>query len=230
MLFRSDGNSISSPNGLKYMLQEYKRLIDEKLIPIDDKLQWTYIYKKMILSFVAECDKDIIYNSFKNDSINLYLEEAVNLMQESFKYLKMMDFNETYWEKVQLLITDKNKFAQQQAKKAQAIKCLINKCEAHINISQDAQIVVFGCGIRGKRIAELLMKHGIHLSAFVDNDVRKTGKTIDGVNVTTLKSNITKNVLYLISIKNHEDDIKNQLLSNGIPINNIYVPDCYIWI
>lgn len=225
-----DGNSISSPNGLKYMLQEYKRLIDEKLIPIDDKLQWTYIYKKMILSFVAECDKDIIYNSFKNDSINLYLEEAVNLMQESFKYLKMMDFNETYWEKVQLLITDKNKFAQQQSKKAQAIKCLINKCEVHINISQDAQIVVFGCGIRGKRIAELLMKHGIHFSAFVDNDVRKTGKTIDGVNVTTLKSNITKNVLYLISIKNHEDDIKNQLLSNGIPINNIYVPDCYIWI
>lgn len=224
------GNSISSPNGLKYMLQEYKRLICEKLIPVDDRIQWKYIYKKMILSLVAECDKDAIYMAFEHENIRPYLEEAVKLIKENIGYLKKIDFHEKYWNKVWLLLDDHNEFAKKQYEKECAIKSLMNVCKIHNRSDQNPRIVVFGCGLRGKRIEEILMKRGIKVSAFVDNDMQKVGSVIDGVEVVSLENEMLRNTLYVISIKGYYNDVKEQLLSQGIQKNKIYIPDMYIWI
>lgn len=226
------GNSISSPNGLKYMLQEYNRLINQELIPQKDTIQWEFIYKKMLLSFVAECDKKPIYSAFETDVIKPYLEDAIKIMKECINnsFIRNDAFDNKYWNKVYLLLDNPKKYAYYQTKKANSIKMLIDICKKHIVQSvNEGRIAVFGCGIRGRRLKELLMKNGINVNEFIDNNVQKIGNVIDGIDVISLKEEKSKNVLYLIAVKNYEEDIVEQLINEGIKKEKIYILDSYFW-
>ena len=93
-----EGNSISNPNGLRYMLQEYKYLINNEMIPLVNLLQWKYIYKKMIFSYIAECDKKIVYSQINSQLVKPYLQEATNMILECIekKYISKNDFDDVY--------------------------------------------------------------------------------------------------------------------------------------
>lgn len=227
-----EGNSIASPNGLKYMLQEYSRLICLKLVPEHEFQQWKCIYKKMILSFVAECDKKVIYSSFETDTVMPYLKSAVELIKNSINnyYLDNKDFNDKYWEKLNSLLEDKPRFVYNQTEKAKSVTILIDACIKHINkYNENGHIVVYGCGVRGKRLEELLMKNGVYVNGFVDRNINKIGEIVDGIPVNTLEYEKTYDTLYLVSVKNCENEIEKYLVCSGINKENILIPGEHIW-
>lgn len=131
-LTRKD-NSVASPNGLKYMVQEYTRLINLKTIPKVEYEQWKKIYKKMIISFMTECEKKIIYEAFDDETVKPYLKEAKVLIKNCFtkNYLKKEDFVDCFLLKLDKLLNNNSRFVYEQNQKQKSIFMVIDRCDRH---------------------------------------------------------------------------------------------------
>ena len=89
----------------------------------------------------------------------------------------------------------------------------------------NSQVVIFGAGIRGKRLLQQIGKYDIIVNAFCDNNSSIWGDDIAGIKIYGLDTIISKypNVIFLIANKYHYIEIRQQLLDKGITEDGIVV-------
>lgn len=224
------GNSISSPNGVRYMYQEYKKIYEDNFVTKDKKEQWHWLIIKMIYSLLAECEKKPIYTIINDENIEKYIkwfEEKIRSEIEKLT-ISFSDFGCMYWNKFNLLLECRKKFVYYQQRKDDNIEELLRICRNHIATDMyNARIAILGSGIRGKCVKELLMTNGIKVSVFLDNDTQKQQNFIDGIQVMSVDSEALNNTLYIISVKGCEKELERQLIKSKISKEKIIVPDIF---
>lgn len=98
-----------------------------------------------------------------------------------------------------------------------------------INIMQDYfkqyddKLILWGAGIRGKRMKRLLDTIGVRTIEFMDNDQNKWGLTINGIKVEKPHFVSDENIKVFITIKENYDEVKEQLIDLGYKTINIIV-------
>ncbi len=96
---------------------------------------------------------------------------------------------------------------------------LINLC--------DNKVIIFGCGIRGKNALNYLESIGLNQTAcfLTDNSEVTWNHEINGYSILSPYDAMNKypDALYLIAVKNHESEIRQQLQHNGIKESQIYI-------
>lgn len=93
------------------------------------------------------------------------------------------------------------------------------------NLLNDKSIILFGAGITGKTVCNLLMQHGVKVIYFVDDDARKIGQKIQNVEVISYQAftdfcNKTEKVFVVMS-SIYGKEILGRL--NKIPNTYIYI-------
>ena len=81
------------------------------------------------------------------------------------------------------------------------------------------KIIVFGTGTYYEKYKKELQSYKI--LAFLDNDVKKQGKILDGINIVPVKEGICLSFDYIILLSKYEDEMKEQLKCLGVPLSKI---------
>jgi hypothetical protein len=84
-------------------------------------------------------------------------------------------------------------------------------------------IVIFGAGMRGRRMLEFLLKEGVHNVMFADNNSSLWGSDVDGVKVIEPMECVREHSdgCCIIANSNNSDDIVEQLVSLGVDKGHI---------
>lgn len=143
-------------------------------------------------------------------------EECINLRlsmlpkeKKSLYYDKII---ETYGDfKIEKVITE-CMFTCDERKRKKIYECLEKNSK---------KLILWGAGVRGRKIKKALNKIGIDIILFMDNDKEKWGLTIDGIKVEKPSFISDENIKILIAMINHGKEVKKQLLSLGYSEKNI---------
>ncbi len=218
------GNSISSINGIKYMYDEYTRILDNRFI-IEEK-QLKYVCVKMVYSLMAECEKKAIVEALDSDVVKIYLDKFVDLVKSKFSLgiINSNDFSVNDIKEIEYLLNDKKGYMDNIRKRIYKKEDFLNKCKL---LSIKSNLVIFGSGIRGKSLIDMLLVNGMNISYIIDNDCNKWGENIHNIEIVPLEKVIHDNNVYIVAIKGFESEITKQLIDNEISIDNIIVPEIY---
>lgn len=98
--------------------------------------------------------------------------------------------------------------------------------ERFLDKVKNREVIIFGSGKRGYFLQFLLTRKNTgHILGYCDNDAGKTGKILHGLPVRTLDKWIrrqgSQEDCYVISVNASAEEIKKQLLENGIKQENI---------
>jgi FlaA1/EpsC-like NDP-sugar epimerase len=89
---------------------------------------------------------------------------------------------------------------------------------------KNKKVMVFGAGIKGVAAIRTLAGKGIKTAYFVDNDSKKHGCKIEGIEVISAEKSLEiKNAIYIIATIYFCYSIFRQLQSMGIPDEKIAV-------
>lgn len=97
------------------------------------------------------------------------------------------------------------------------------------NLLNDKSIILFGAGITGKTVCNLLMQHGVKVIYFVDDDARKIGQKIQNVEVMSYQAftdfcDRTEKVFVVMS-----SIYGKEILGRLSKIPNTYIYEMYEW-
>ena len=85
--------------------------------------------------------------------------------------------------------------------------------------------IIFGVGDLGKELWQRMQKCGIEIECFCDNNEGLWGKTQEGKFIFSPLEAYAKNreSIFIITVFNHTEDVKKQLLDMGVLDENIYI-------
>ncbi len=83
-------------------------------------------------------------------------------------------------------------------------------------------VVVFGCGLGGKRFLKLLEK-GESVAAFVDNDPKKQGTSFLGYDIVAPEAAVAMRFDSIVIASQYSDAITKQLLELGVKSSKIEI-------
>ena len=208
-----ESSSTNNGNNLRYAYQEYLALLSD--YSNDKDIQnWDIVYERMSDVFEENIRKTLLQGRESENSeiiewfatilVNKYNEDIISRL-----YLKEIDAGLPKWlDKVQKQIC-----AQEEQK------------DCFFKAIDNSQVVIFGAGIRGKRLLKQIGKYDIIVNAFCDNNSSIWGDDIAGIKIYGLDTIISKypNVIFLIANKYHYIEIRQQLLDKGITEDGIVV-------
>lgn len=208
-----ESSSTNNGNNLRYAYQEYLALLSD--YSNDKDIQnWDIVYERMSDVFEENIRKTLLQGRESENSeiiewfatilVNKYNEDIISRL-----YLKEIDAGLPKWlDKVQKQIC-----AQEEQK------------DCFFKAIDNSQVVIFGAGIRGKRLLQQIGKYDIIVNAFCDNNSSIWGDNIAGIKIYGLDTIILKypNVKFLIANKYHYIEIRQQLLDKGITEDGIVV-------
>lgn len=84
-------------------------------------------------------------------------------------------------------------------------------------------IILFGASEFGKKILPFYRNSYYNILAFCDNDKSKYGKQLDGINIISPKEIVSMPFDEIIICSSFDDEISNQLINIGIPLDKIKV-------
>lgn len=218
------GNSISSINGIKYMYDEYARILDNRFIKEEKQLK--YVYVKMVYSLMAECEKKAIVEAIDKDVVRIYLDKFIDIIKSKFtlEIINSDDFSQYEMKEIEHLMYDKNSYMDNIRNKIYKKEYFLYTCN---ELSLNKNIVIFGSGIRGKNIIQLLLSNGVNISYVIDNDCNKWGNSIQNIEIVPLDKVLQEDNVYVIAVKGFENEITKQITDYDISIENIIVPELY---
>ena len=215
------GSSSYSPKCVKFIYQEYLRLLKDSSINAKFPT-FSGIYLRMIQSFVGEYEKALISNDYDLDSENLktyydYFQSEINshldMLPEARKQLgdKCVDA-------LELLLRDSEAYSNwirtREAEKKNTISSVVEALK-------DKKIIIFGAGARGRGFLDFLESHDLTAEAFADNNSDMWGKEFEGHKViepeTCFAQTKEKNTVVCIANKTHETEIYEQMIMAGVP-------------
>lgn len=86
----------------------------------------------------------------------------------------------------------------------------------------DNSIILCGAGIRGKRMKQALDNTGVNIITIMDNDIHKWGTSISGTKVEKPYFISNENIKVVITMKENNNEVKEQLLALGYRAENIF--------
>lgn len=150
-----------------------------------------------------------------------YAEELKSDAQK--KLIDREMFGENLYERTFLVIDDRKRFSStvcsNERKTWAEIFCnLLDKIEGR-------DIVIFGSGIRGNRVINLLQYNDITVQGICDNDKSLYDTQIYGIGVMSVENMVKKmpDAVYIIANSRHADEMERQLIAEGIKKTNIIV-------
>lgn len=150
-----------------------------------------------------------------------YLEELRNDIAICAISREMCD--ETFYRNTFLLVEDLNKF-----------KEIVNETNKHRTIMtmgvtleklEGREVVVFGAGIWGAKVIDILQQNENRILRICDNAEKLHGTTLAGLEIGPVTETVKRfpNACYLIVNRKHSEEMKTQLLAEGIHEENIEV-------
>lgn len=208
-------SSINTVHGLEYSCQEFRHLLEDE--EIRNKLVCeTGLYRHMAQSFYGEFVKTIraVGYDMNSEYIKPYYEWFKPQIYSALSKGLLKEFLNTY-----AMLPEVLQDAKAYTRKLQA-EDLIQKEREEYLLSKliNSNVVIFGAGDRGRAAIRLLLKNEVNVSAICDNDERIWGTEKYGYTILSPKECIRQypECKYLIANKYHKDDIKNQLIGEGI--------------
>ena len=210
---------------LNYVQDEYAAL--ERLLP-DLPAGWIYAYYRNMAGHILNR-----FTFMASEGIFwVESERSIIWLQEKIRYalnnniLHRENFELDKWEQLLLFLKDaKLLFRHNQMITEQHVNITLNTVKQF----KDCELIIFGCGAIGKKVAFLLhlLGFGSKLIAFCDNSTNNQGKIIDNLKVLSPDQAVEnyKNAYFFVASKSHYKDIKYQLLQMGVNENSIYAED-----
>lgn len=217
-----DGSSVNSVRGLQYAKYEYQYLLEHDDIP---QIYMGKVLYMMASAFVGECinllprtdyswqrDDEECYQWFR-----MVLSDAVNEGQLT----ESMGGRE-WWRSLEILLASKEEFIRR-------VKAVSDNLEQMKQIFLGTPVMIIcGAGLRGRGLIRHLKKEeafrGKTTVLYADNNQEIWDRYIDGIKVLPVHSCAEKypKAAYVIANKAHGTQLREQLLSEGIPGENIY--------
>lgn len=91
---------------------------------------------------------------------------------------------------------------------------------------KNKKVIIFGAGPDGRMTCDILKKNKVPVYKFCDNDIKKQGKMIDGIEVISLQDIWREQEEYFVVIasRRHAGNMLNQLMEGHFPRKNIWYP------
>lgn len=216
-----DASSSYSVNGLRYVYQEFKWLMEDhircglQVCPLG-------FYLHMARAFTSEMEKTLraVNYDMESEHIALYYEWFVKV----FAVLsdnEMQQIVEKY-ENLDIILNHIEEFVQRLRQK----DCKVQENRmAILNNAKSAGVVVFGAGRRGAKAIQFLEQEGISQIVIMDNNVSISGTKLLGYPVDLPKAVIEKypQACYVVANKAHSNQMVQQLLEMGMERQKIHV-------
>ena len=208
-----ESSSTNNGNNLRYAYQEYLALLSDYS---NDQVihNWDIMYERMSDVFEENICKTVLQGreSENREIIEWFANILVQKNNEgiiSRLYLSEISGDLRTWiDKTQKLICS------QEEQKEYIYKSIVG-----------FPVVIFGAGIKGKKLLQQMGRHGINVNAFCDNNSLLWGDTIAGIGIYSLDTFTSKspNVKYVIANKNNHNEIRQQLIMAGVTEDNILI-------
>ena len=133
-------------------------------------------------------------------------------------------------QQLKLLLTDREKYLD-------CMKEMMENYDKNIRnlteLLRDKNIVIFGCGSWGTELQVLLARNKMGICSFCDNDLQKQGKSINGIQVRTLREimEIFPKPFFVVASAIYKKEMTQQLYAAGVSRENIfcYQHHRYLW-
>lgn len=214
-----EGASTGSGKGLHYARNEYNSLFFESGLSNEEiKYHGSAIDRKISLAcFLWETDKMLRNNGYDPLSIEKsedyrWFREFLNRELEYNRLNKTL-FYDKEWSDLCCIMDNPREYARQLA----LTDSIRNKNNDLYELNDESK-VIFGCGDFGKRCYKQLFIMDISVACFVDNNKDRWGEELLFKQIMSLSESMNRwpKADYIIANKNHKDEIKVQLLENGI--------------
>jgi glycosyltransferase involved in cell wall biosynthesis len=214
-----DGSSSNSAYGLSYARCEFERLLCDKKFR-ERMVCPEGLCMHMVISLCGEMPRVLRVVGFDTES------EYVRPHYEWLK-VKIIENESGYLEEYKELSPTLGEILDDLEGYCAGLKEEYLKKKSLLDLIHGADkgsgIVIFGAGMRGRRMLEFLLKEGLRNVMFADNNSSLWGSSVDGVNVIEPMECAQKheNVCYIIANSKNSDDIVQQLVSLGVDRRNI---------
>lgn len=213
------GASSGNKNILKYSYQEFKRVLEKKLIQPTEK-QLNQIYYRIAIDFPSEYSRvlKMVNYDINSEYLKPYYGWFKNMIQEAVSSGKLTEEQGSvqFWKDLHMLMEYPEKYADN-------IKAIDENRQHNIDLLNSNGVVIFGAGNFGMQAYKLLRSYGIIINAVVDNDSQKWGTLLKRCIIISLEQCIkeNENSFYIIANSKHKQDIRKQLLNYGISESKI---------
>lgn len=225
-------SSINSLNGVRYVFQEFERLLEDE--DINQKIAYKEgLYYRLVQSFLCEYRKTLIAVQFDTESEYLkpyyewFREKIITIWVHNVFSLDFME--KTLLQSLKMLLYDLPEYVN--CTKETEYKNQKNK-EELLNSVRGKKVFVFGAGQRGKRIVDILIQMGIEPVNVCDNDERTWGNKVYGTEIVSPKECVNRCLecggTFVIANKNHENEIAIQLLEMEVSESQIVKTNQYM--
>lgn len=214
-----EGSSSACLNGLKYIYQEYKRLLEDysyiENLPEGAEI---FFYTRMVKAFVCEYVHTIRNTDYKLDnSLTGYYQWFQKYIKDRIhrRLLDNLCFSDTEWEDLLLLLEKPCKY---QIKLEMNDRRIKEQEESVLSKLRTKKVIIFGCGRWGHYVQELMYKYGKEVVAFCDNNQKLWNSVHDGVRVIPPEQIPAEmfDCSYIIANKRDRQAIEIQLLELGV--------------
>ena len=207
-------SSTNHGNGMRFAFQEYRHLLSDDRISNIKLDRINIVYERMSDVFEENLKKILLQDKEDEnaDIISWFIEILTQKQQEGIirrDYLEQAVCHRSDWVK--------------QRKQALQDKQIYR--EQTLNFLKDADVIIFGSGIRGKNaFRELVLAH-IPVCAFCDNNTDLWGEVIGDIKIYSLEDGLKffPGAKFVIANKFSYHDIEKQLLHEGVSADHIIV-------
>ncbi len=217
-----DGSSINSVKGLQYAKYEYQYLLEHDDIP---EIYLGKVLYMMSSAFVGESINLLprIGCSWKKEDEECY-EWFREILSDAIKAGRLTESmgDQIWWKSLGILLGSKEDLVE-------ILRSVSKNFEQIRQILLNAPIMIIcGAGIRGQGLVRRLKKEEIYrggdIIVYADNDRRLWNSCIGGIKALSIQSCVEKypEAAYVIANKIHGMQLREQLISEGIPEENIY--------
>lgn len=209
------GASSSNPRALRFAYQEWRRLLEEGLLP-GKALDCPYVWQRMADSFLGEYEKVLGLLDYNRDHplIGPYYQW---FRQRLAGPAGRADFparheNREGFERLAEALFEPEKHREGRRREGEALRRLEEK------VLGAGEIIIFGCGIRGRRAREFLLLRQREAKAFCDSRPELQGGLAGGLPVFSPRECVQRfpSALYLTAAKGRHTEMRRQLAGLGI--------------
>lgn len=210
-----EDSSTNKGNSMRFCYQEYTRLVELAEVRGNVANELRSLYLRMGRSFLFSCER--LTDNISDEDRQRYTWFRDKLRQAIRDgHIKDDFYPKSIWDKLQVMLTS----IEAAVELSQRFKKYVSEMAAG---SYD--VIIFGCGNLGHIAYKELSKGGAVVKCFMDNNRSLWGQRICGIPVLepASHSSLSCNVYYLIANEMHHTDIKQQLISLGVPEERIFV-------
>lgn len=212
------GSSVKDDNKIFEIVGECEFLKNNLLNRgIKSKTDWIFFYIRKYNAFYWN------YCRLSLPAKEIFLETYIKELKQDIKNkaVEREMFDPFLYNRTFLLIDNKEEFIMEATRNSNR-SFGIKICESLDKIG-NREVVLFGSGVLGKKIMNILLQSGIHIKGVCDNSRSCQGEDIGGVKIVSVKQAVKKfpKAVYFVTSSKYGKQMLEQLRLEGIEENNI---------